>query len=129
VVITTADINSTYKVYVQGVTYLPTSMIDVHLKKIGTDVFFRGSVTAFRYSIDGQGNAIPPTPIIETPIFSASPNRTVVWLKVYVCPGGGSCSEATGKLRLLAKVAINDSSGQAVAGSRTISVLSWSVQR
>jgi hypothetical protein len=55
--------------------------------------------------------------------------RTVVFLTVYTCPGVSTCTQATGRMRLRAKVAIFDESGFTAAGDRDVQVLAWSVQR
>jgi hypothetical protein len=64
--------------------------------------------------------------VIETPVEVNTQRRTVVWLNVYLCPGSSSCT-AGGVQALRTKVSIVDSSGLPVAGSRQLTVLSWSL--
>jgi hypothetical protein len=129
VVTSTDGSHDDYEVYLQGTTYLPKTAMDLHLKK-ELQIFFKGGVVAHHLKFDGPGNTVVATPMISTPGFSSSPNRTVVWLNVYVCPGGGTCDAGTGKLRLRVKVSIVDSpSGEVDTGTRQVTVLNWSVQR
>jgi hypothetical protein len=122
--------NSPYDVYIQGVTYLPKTAVEINLKKSDKTVSFKGGIVAYQFSIGGQGNTSAPITAVELPDFSTTQaNRTVLWLNVYVCPGGGSCDDRTGKLRLRVKVSIVDGSGEVKPGQRQITVLSWGVQR
>jgi len=75
------DANADFRLYVQGTTYLPTSVIDLHLKK---DVlpFFRSGITSYRFRVDGVGNASSVTPLVETPDAEGTSNSGMVWLEV-----------------------------------------------
>jgi hypothetical protein len=69
-------------------------------------------------------------PVIEIPDDSPGygPGGTVVFLEVYVCRGP-TCSVATGTRALTARVFIDDPTGTPVAGSRQMTIQSWSVLR
>jgi hypothetical protein len=52
---------------------------------------------------------------------------TIADLVVYVCPGAATC-DATGRVRLRARVRINDGANALpVAGNRQMSILSWAL--
>lgn len=89
------DPNSDFRLYVQGTTYLPTSVIDLQLKK---DVlpFFRSGITSYRFRVDGLGNASSVEPLVETPDAEGTSNSGMVWLEVR--------STADNTVRLRAKV-------------------------
>lgn len=63
----------------------------------------------------------------NSPGFGTS--STIVDLSVYVCTGSGTCTQASGRLGLTARVLIYDATGSPVAGSRQMKILSWSQQR
>jgi hypothetical protein len=121
--ITTEKNAQTFNATIYGTVYAPVDWIDLSLKK-ELQFYFRGGVIAHRFSVDGTGNTSTPTPMVAIPDKSPTPSRTVVWLRVFLCPGSTTCT-ATGSPRLLVKVNITDSRTNA----RGITVLNWSVQR
>jgi hypothetical protein len=127
-VIYTDQLSSNIVLYVEGMTYLPVSWIDLDLRK-STDQFFTDGLVARAFSVFAPANTIPPSPLASVPLGMTTPGLTVVLLTVYVCPGSNTCSAATGLLRLRAKVAINDPAGNPQPGRREITVYTWSVQR
>ncbi|MFG2038626.1 hypothetical protein [Dactylosporangium sp. NPDC048998] len=117
------------RLYIQGTTYVPKAVLDISLNNLTGQVF--------RYGVIARGLFITPTgsadltgAVIEVPDDSpGSDLRTVVNLKVYVCPGAATCSAADIAFRLQATVGIVDRSDTPVAGKREITVYNWSVQR
>jgi hypothetical protein len=115
------DKNGDFQAYMFGTVYAPQAYLNLDLKK-ALQFYFRGGVIAHNISIDGPGNTGTPTPMVAIPDRSTMPNRSVVWLNVYVCPAATTCA-ATGTPRLRAKINITTGT------NREITVLSWSVQR
>jgi Tfp pilus assembly protein PilX len=115
------------RLYIQGTTYLPLASVDVSLNNL-TGQVFRFGVIARSISLNPTGSAVLNNPVIEVPDDSpASVPRTVVELTVSVCERAASCTASAGKVRLRAKVGIDDD--PAGSGKRQITVLSWSVLR
>jgi len=71
------------------------------------------------------------SPVIEIPDNSTTygPGGTVVYLNAYVCEAAATCSTATGKLGLRARVVIYDPSGSPNPPARQVLVQSWAMQR
>ncbi|GAA1833801.1 hypothetical protein GCM10009682_60310 [Luedemannella flava] len=122
--ITTDKNANDFKAHILGTVYAPQDWVDLSLKK-ELEFYFHAGVIVNRFSVDGTGNTLAPTPMFAIPEKSPAPSRTVVWLKVYLCPGSGTCTAGAGQKRLLVKVNITDSRTNA----RGITVLNWSVQR
>jgi hypothetical protein len=117
------------RLFIQGTTYVPTAALDISLNN-NTGQVFRFGVISRTLRLNPTGSANLDGPVIEVPDLAASfGRRTVIALTVYVCDGASTCSAATGRLRLRTKVDVVDPTGFPVAGSREITVLSWSVQR
>ena len=126
-VLSTNSPNSRF--YIQGTTYIPKGSLDISLNN-NTGQVFRFGVIARSLALSPTGSANLNDPVIEVPDDTpGGGKRTVLYLNVYVCPGSGTCSSGTGRLRLRAKVALNDPTGATVPGAREITVLSWSVVR
>ena len=116
------------QIEVQGTTYLPKGRIDVGVV-VEKGQGFNAGVVARSFQIDapfsssgnvGPVSALPPAPL---------PGRTVVFLNVYVCPGGGPCPTTKPKGQLGVKVGIGDPGGPPTAAKRQVTVYNWSVQR
>jgi len=108
---------------VYGTTYVPKAVIDLYLNNNTTQVFRWGLVTRAFYA-GSTGSSSLDSAIISVPDDAPAPFAlpNLMYLDVYVCPGAATCS-ATGTNRLRAKVLVTP------AAPRTVSVLSWSVQR
>jgi Tfp pilus assembly protein PilX len=108
---------------IYGTTYTPKSIIDLYLNNNTTQVFRWGLVTRGFYSgstgSSDLSNAIIAVPD-DAPAPFALPN--LMYLDVYVCPNSGTC-DASGQVRLRVKVLVSP------VTPRTVSVLSWAVQR
>ncbi len=118
---------SDVKLYLNGATYLPLGWVDVDLRG-SAEQHIVGGLAVRQFQLFSPASATLPEPLSSGPLPGTGGARTVVFLKVYVCPGGGSCSTG-GTLRLAVKVGITDPSGVAVPDQREITVFSWSVQR
>jgi hypothetical protein len=117
------------KLYLHGATYLPHGWLDLDLRG-SADQYIVGGLVVRQFSLFSPASSTLPEPLSSGPLPAGGPGgaRTVVYLTVYVCPGGGAC-DSGGTLRLKVKVGIGDPSGLPEAGSRAITVYSWSVQR
>jgi hypothetical protein len=69
--------------------------------------------------------------VIEVPDDSPGfgPGGTVVYLNVHLCQAAASCTAATGKLSLRARVLIYDPTATPNPPARQITIQSWAVQR
>ncbi len=119
---------STSRLYVAGTTYLPRAALTVALNNPGGQAFGAG-VIARSLTLTPTVTADLTTPVIGVPDYVSLGRRTVVYLNVYLCAGSSSCTPATGRLRLRAKVGIADPAAIPVPGARAITIYSWSVQR
>lgn len=122
--------NTTF-LYVQGTTYTPLASIKLELNNIQESVF-RFGVIARALDVFETASFSYPGAVIELP--DNSPGfgfeRTIVQLKVYLCPGVTSgCTTGTGELTLTARVELFDEGGVAGPPNREITVLSWSHSR
>jgi hypothetical protein len=116
--------------YIQGTTYVPKSVIDLTLSNITSQVL-RFGVVARSLWIKETGAITYSGPVIEVPDNSPGfgPGGTVVYLKVYLCEAAASCSAASGKLSLRARVLIYDPTATPNPPARQITIQSWAVQR
>jgi hypothetical protein len=114
--------------WVQGTTYVPAATVDLDLRK-STNQFFNDGLVVRTFNLFAPASASPPTPLAAMPSGSVGPARTVLYLTVYICPGTSTCTVGTGTIRLRVKVGFGDPSGTPVAGSRQVTVYTWSVQR
>jgi hypothetical protein len=114
--------------YFESSTYLPHGWVDLQLQS--PLQYITGGLVVRQFSLMSPASSVLPAPLSSGPLPGGpGGGRTVVYLTVYVCPGGGSCTSG-GTLRLKAKVDISDPNGPpAPNGLRQITVLSWSVQR
>lgn len=122
--------NST-TLYIQGTSYVPLAKIDLSLNNIDESVF-RFGVIARSLIVFETGSFSYPGAVIELP--DNSPGfgfeRTIVQLKVYLCPGVTSgCTTSNGELTLTTRVELFDQGGVAGPPNRQVSVLSWSHRR
>lgn len=123
------DTDKRAQAYLQGTTYVPLGAIDLQVANTVGQVFRWGVVgRSLNSNLNG---ASPPGALIELP--DNSPgfgiDNTLVQLKIYVCPGQGTCS-ASGTLALKVRAQIVDADGDAsTINDRSINVLSWSEQR
>jgi hypothetical protein len=124
----TAENQAASKLYVQGTAYLPNAALNIALNNPSGQVFSSG-VIARTLVLKPTVNANLAGPVIGIPDDRPVGARVVVYLTVYVCPGSGTCTTATGTARIRAKVGILDPTGVAVAGARQITVYSWSLLR
>ncbi|MEV6824721.1 hypothetical protein [Amycolatopsis sp. NPDC051102] len=123
----TAVNNSGNRFYVQGTTYAPKAVLDVTLNN-ATEPIFRFGVVARSLWVKETGSVSFTGAVIEVP--DDSPGFVFgVYLSAYVCPGAGTClPDGTPVAR--ARVAYVDGDPtNPVAGSRQVSVLSWSGNR
>ncbi len=121
--------HSDIELHLNGATYLPHGWVDLDLRG-SANQFIVGGLVVRQFQLFSPASAILPEPLSSGPLPGGGPGgaRTVVYLTVYVCPDGGSCSTG-GALRLKVKVGIIDPTGAPQAGSREVTVYSWSVQR
>jgi hypothetical protein len=121
--------HSDIRLYLNGATYLPHGWVDLDLRG-SADQYIVGGLVVRQFQLFSPASATLPEPLSSGPLPAGGPGgaRTVVYLTVYVCSDGGSCTSG-GTLRLKVKVAINDPSGLPQPGSRVVTVYSWSVQR
>lgn len=117
--------------YVQGTTYTPLALIDLALNNIDESVF-RFGVIARSLNVFETGSFGYPGAVIELP--DNSPGfgfeRTIVRLKVYLCPGVTSgCTPGGGELALESRVELFDEGGTPGPPNREVTVLNWSHTR
>ncbi|HEX8306225.1 MAG TPA: hypothetical protein VF612_15215 [Jatrophihabitans sp.] len=122
--------NTAGKVYIQGTTYVPKAVIDLALNSITSQVM-RFGVVARSLWVKETGSITYTGPVIEVPDNSPGfgPGGTVVYLNVYLCQGASSCTAATGKLALRARVLIYDPTTVPNPPARQITIQSWALQR
>lgn len=116
--------------YVQGTTYAPNAAIDLTLSSITAQVMRFGLIARALW-VKETGSISYSGPVIEIPDDSPGfgPGGTVVYLDVYLCAAASTCSTATGRLSLRARVLIYDPSGSPSPPARQMTIQSWSVQR
>lgn len=116
--------------YIQGTTYVPKAVIDLTLSNITSQVM-RFGVIARSLWVKETGAITYSGPVIEVPDNSPGfgPGGTVVYLNVYLCQAAASCTAATGKLGLRARVLIYDPTATPNPPARQITIQSWAVQR
>ncbi|MEO6500431.1 MAG: hypothetical protein ABIQ09_00795, partial [Jatrophihabitantaceae bacterium] len=116
--------------YIQGTTYVPKAVIDLTLNNITSQVL-RFGVVARSLWVKETGSITYSGPVIEVPDNSPGfgPGGTVVYLNVYLCQAAPSCTAATGKLSLRARVLIYDPTTTPNPPARQITIQSWAVQR
>lgn len=117
------DNGANSRLHIQGTTFLPVSTLDISVNNRRGPVFADG-VIARSLRLAPTAGANLSEPVVARP--TGSGRQTVVHLVVYLCPGASTCTTATGTVRLRAKVGIGDPTGAPVAGSREVTVLSWS---
>lgn len=124
--------SSSYKgnVYIQGTTYTPAAVVDLTLSNITAQVLRFGVISRSLW-IKETGATSYIGPVIEIPDDSTTygPGGTVLYLNAYICQAAATCSAATGKLGLRARVLVYDPSGIPNPPSRQIIVQSWAMQR
>jgi len=110
-------------VYVQGTVYAPLASVELSYRSNGKGQFIKDGIIV--NSLKVTLNDVNLTGV-EVPVLTAGPKgaETGVLLKVYVCPSVSTCNASTGKLGLETKVGVSNP-----AGSRTVKIYSWSVQR
>jgi hypothetical protein len=115
------------KFYVQGTTYAAKAVLDITLNNVATQVFRFGVISRSLF-VKETGSFSYTGVVIEVP--DDSPGYALgVFLNAYLCPGSSTC-DATGPIRIRAKVAVIDSTPDApLAGRRQIQIESWSGQR
>jgi hypothetical protein len=115
--------------FFEGFVYAPLASVDIAVNNT-TKPFFNFGLITRSLAISTTGSAIT-VPFISLPDNSVGYGTaaTLVDLTVYVCPGASSCSSASGKLALTARVNVTDPSGSPVSGQRQITILSWSSRR
>ncbi len=114
------------RLYVQGTTYLPGSALDITVNN-PAGLTFADGVIARTLRLAPSATANLSGPVIGMP--TSAGRQTIVYLTVYLCPGAGTCTTASGTQRLRAKVGISDPTGTPVLGERAVTVYSWSVLR
>jgi hypothetical protein len=128
----TTSVGPNYKgrFYVQGTTYVPKAVVDLTLNNITAQVL-RFGVIARSLWVKETGSISYSGPVIEIPDNSTTygPGGTVLYLNAYICQAAATCSAATGKLGLRARVLLYDPSGTPSPPSRQIIVQSWAMQR
>jgi hypothetical protein len=128
----TTSVGASYKgrFYVQGTTYVPIAVIDLTLNSITAQVLRFGVISRSLW-VKETGSITYSGPVIEIPDNSPGygPGGTVVYLEVYVCQAASTCSTATGKLGLRARVLIYDPTSTPNPPARRITIQSWAVQR
>ncbi|MFC7502840.1 hypothetical protein [Nocardioides sp. GCM10030258] len=120
--------NSTF-FYAQGTTYVPLAKIDLALNNINESVFRFGVIAraldVFETASFGYTGAVIELPD-NSPGFGFE--TTLVRLEVYVCPGA-TCTVATGKLALKARVKVFDDGAVPGPPHRQVTILNWSHTR
>jgi hypothetical protein len=128
----TTSVGPNYKgrFYVQGTTYTPSAAIDLTLNNITAQVLRFGAISRSLW-VKETGSINYSGPVIEIPDNSTTygPGGTVVYLDAYLCEAAATCSAATGKLGLRARVLVYDPSGTPSPPARQITVQSWAMQR
>jgi hypothetical protein len=128
----TTSVGPNYKgrFYVQGTTYVPKAVVDLSLNNITAQVLRFGVISRSLW-VKETGSINYSGPVIEIPDNSTTygPGGTVVYLNAYVCEAAATCSAATGKLGLRARVLIFDPSGTPNPPARQVLVQSWAMQR
>ncbi|HEU5271229.1 MAG TPA: hypothetical protein VFU36_14980, partial [Jatrophihabitans sp.] len=128
----TTSIGANYKgrFYVQGTTYTPSAVVDLTLNNITAQVLRFGVISRSLW-VKETGSINYSGPVIEIPDNSTTygPGGTVVYLNAYICEAAATCSAATGKLGLRARVLVYDPSGTPSPPARQITVQSWAMQR
>jgi hypothetical protein len=116
--------------YIQGTTYMPKAVIDLSLSNATSQVM-RFGVVARALWVKETGSFGYEGAVIEVPDNSPGfgPGGTVVYLNVYLCQAAPSCSAASGKLGLRARVLIYDPTTTPNPPARQITIQSWAVQR
>ena len=118
--------------YMEGTTYTPIAPVDVTLSNVTQQVMRFGLISRTLF-IKETGSLAYSGPVIFLPdITGQGIAGTIVDLSVYVCGGVTTNTCATDpsrRLRLTARVLIDDPGVTPVAGKRQINVLSWSMQR
>jgi hypothetical protein len=116
--------------YIQGTTYVTEAVIDLALNNITSQVL-RFGVVARALWVKETGSITYSGPVIEVPDNSTGygPGGTVVYLNVYLCQAASTCSAASGKLGLRARVLLYDPTTVPSPPARQITIQSWSVQR
>ena len=109
---------------VQGTVYLPTRELVLGLNNTSTQSLRGGAVVRRVWA--NTTRSTNSAAVIETPTDPFTERRTVILLKVYICPGASTC--AGGNLGLSSKVSVIDPSAIPVAGARQMTVLSWNLQ-
>jgi hypothetical protein len=130
VLTTSAGANYHGRFYVQGTTYVPKAVIDLTLNNITAQVLRFGVISRSLW-VKETGSISYSGPVIEIPDNSTTygPGGTVIYLNAYICQAAATCSAATGKLGLRARVLVFDPSGSPSPPSRQIIVQSWAMQR
>jgi hypothetical protein len=115
------------KFYIQGTTYTPKAVVDITLNNVAAQVFRFGVISRSLF-VKETGSFSYTGVVIEVP--DDSPGYAFgVFLNAYLCPSSSTC-DATGPVRLRAKVSIVDSTPDApIPGQRQIAIDSWSDQR
>jgi hypothetical protein len=115
--------------YTQGTTYIPKGSLYLSLNNISESVF-RFGVIARSLQIFETASFAYTGAVIELPDNSPGwgTKSTLVQLKVYLCPGSGTCSSG-GQLALTARAQIWDPTGTVSPPARQVNVLSWSHTR
>jgi hypothetical protein len=111
---------------VEGTIYLPNRELVLNVPNNSTQAI-RGGVEVRRFWANTSRATTMTTPVIETPVEVNSQRRTVVWLKVFLCPASPTCT-ASGQPALRTRVSIVDPTGLPKAGNRQMTVLSWGMQ-
>jgi hypothetical protein len=116
--------------YIQGTTYAPNAVIDLALNNVTSQVLRFGVISRALW-VKETGSISYSGPVIEVPDNSTGygPGGTVVYLNVYLCQASSSCTAATGKLSLRARVLIYDPTTVPNPPARQITIQSWAVQR
>jgi Tfp pilus assembly protein PilX len=112
--------------YFEGFVYAPRASVSVAVNNTAKP-FFNFGVVLRHLSLTSTASASGAAYISlpdNSPGFGTA--DTIADLTVFVCSGSSSCS-ASGKVKLRARVRINDPTGSPIAGSRQITILSWSL--
>lgn len=124
--------NNKINMYLQGTTYVPYGHMSIVLSNFSAEVAKFGVVTrSVSFSVN-TGNPRYTGPVFEIP--DDSPGfgfeRTLVRLKVYLCPGVTSgCTPGGGELALESRVELFDEGGTPGPPYREVTVLNWSHTR
>jgi hypothetical protein len=112
--------------YFEGFAYAPFASLNVSVNN-SAQPFFNFGVVFRRVTLTSTGSA-QSVAYISLPDNSPGYGTadTIVDLTTYVCPGASTCT-SSGKVKLRARVRINDPTGTPVAGARQITILSWSL--